>query len=582
MKSNSILLSALLFFATSAPALFAAPTDKNVPPKETGRAALILRAYDADGNLLREGNAFFVSVSGDAIAPYGLLLGASRAEVTDWKGNSYKLFRITGANSTADLVRFSTVGVKKASFLKLAEEAAGEGAQLFIVPSAADKKAQAKAFSVTSVEPFGDLKYYHVTVPNDSADFGRALVNLAGEAVGVVQRNVGKDAAEACAVDARYVSRLTVTATSALSSDLRALRLPKALPAKAKDALTYIYMTPATDSLGKATACDDFIAAWPELPDGYVQRGTLSAAAGRYADCDRDFATAVSLAEKAAGDSVLTADAVRYSWSNIIYDVAANTPDSASLPATWNLQRACDEAKAAYAVAPHTLYLQQQGKCYFTMKRYAEAAAIYEKVVEDKTFATPAAYFATARSLELAGADSSRVLALLDSAVNAVAKPVSARDAQYYLERSQRLIKAGLYRRAVADYNEYEKAVGTANLNERFYYLREQAEVEAHMYQQALDDIRTAVSRAEMPAPYRLEEALLLLRVGEFEDASAKAAALLRDLPENPDCYKIIGIAAGERGRKAAALENLRRARDLGDESAEMFIEKYEKLKATK
>ncbi len=582
MRTNSILLSAFLFFTAAVPALHAAPTDKNVPPKETGRAALTLYAYGADGSLLRTGKAFFVSASGDAVAPYSLLLGASRADVTDWKGNRYSLFRVTGANSSADLVRFSTAGVKKAPFLTLAGEAAEEGTQLFIAPPAADKKAQAKAFSVTSVEPFGDLKYYHVTVPNDSAAFGTVLVNAAGEAVAVVQRNVGKDASEACAVDARYVSRLGVTAASALSSDLRGLSLPKALPANPKDALTYIYMTPAADTLGKATACDDFIAAWPALPDGYVQRGVLSAAAGRYADCDRDFSAALACAEKASADSVMTADAVHYSWSSVIYDVVAGAPDSTALPAAWNLQRACDEARAAYAAAPHTLYLQQQGKCFFTQKRYGEAAEVYEKVVADKTFATPAAYFATARSMELADADSSRVLAWMDSTVNAVPRPVSARDAQYFLERSQRLIKAGLYRRAVADYNEYEKAVGTANLNERFYYLREQAEVEAHMYQQALDDIRTAVARAEMPAPYRLEEALLLLRVGEFEDASAKAAELLRDLPENPDCYKIIGIAAGERGRRAAALENLRRARDLGDESAEMFIAKYEKLKATK
>ncbi len=575
MTHNNILLAACLFAASAA---VAATGGKDTPPKETGRAVLTLRAYDAKDSLLREGCAFFISAEGEAVAPYSSLLGAARVEVVDWKGNRYPLHRVTGANSTTDLARFTTRDVRKAVCLGLAAGAAEEGTQLFIVPSAADKKAQPEAYAVMSVEPYGELKYYNVSVPNEEAYFGRPLVNVGGEAVGVVQRNVGKEATGACAVDARYVSRLSVTAASALNSDLRALRLPKALPANAADALTYIYMIPVADSLAKATACEDFIVAWPSLPEGYVQRGTLSAAAGRYADCDRDFATAVRLAQAATADSVMKSDAVHYSWSDLIYR-AASASDSASLPAGWTLQRACDEARAAYAAQPHTLYLQQEGNCLFSMKRYAEAFACYERVTADKSFAAPSVYFAAARSLELSGADTARVMAWMDSTVNAVPKPVTARDAQYYLERSQRLLRAGQYRRAVADYNEYEKAVGTGNLNERFYYLREQAEVEARMYQQALDDIRTAISRAEMPAPYRLEEASLLLRVGEFAEASAKAEALLHDLRESPDCYKIIGIAAGEQGRKSAALQNLQRARELGDDSVEIFIEKYQKLK---
>ena len=96
------------------------------------------------------------------------------------------------------------------------------------------------------------------------------------------------------------------------------------------------------------------------------------------------------------------------------------------------------------------------------------------------------------------------------------------------------------------------------------------------MYQQALDDMRTAIATAAMPLPYRLEEAYILLRVGEFEEAIDAATRLLADLPENPDCYRIIGVAHGELGHKKLAVENLTKAQQLGDDVAASFLPKYQ------
>lgn len=96
------------------------------------------------------------------------------------------------------------------------------------------------------------------------------------------------------------------------------------------------------------------------------------------------------------------------------------------------------------------------------------------------------------------------------------------------------------------------------------------------MYQQALDDIRTAIAVTEQPLAYRLEEAFILLRVGEFEAAAEAAEKLLADLPESPDCYRVMGIAHGELGHKAKAKQYLERAAALGDEVAPTFIRKYQ------
>ena len=155
-------------------------------------------------------------------------------------------------------------------------------------------------------------------------------------------------------------------------------------------------------------------------------------------------------------------------------------------------------------------------------------------------------------------------------------QPANARHAHFYFERAQRLIQAKRFREAVFDYNEYEKLVGPRNLNERFYYLRHLAEVEARMYQQALDDLHSAIAQSATPLPYRLDEAYLLLRIGELDTAARAARALLKELPENPDCYKIIGIVLGEQGKKAEAVQSLNKAQQLGDDTVAPLIEKYQ------
>ena len=117
--------------------------------------------------------------------------------------------------------------------------------------------------------------------------------------------------------------------------------------------------------------------------------------------------------------------------------------------------------------------------------------------------------------------------------------------------------------------------IGPRNLTDRFYDLRSQAEEKAHMYQQALDDLHTAIAIAEQPLPYQIDEAALLLNVGEYQRAIDAAQKVLTQWVDNADCYKIIGVAHGELKHKAEALKYLQRAKDLGDKSVDNFIEKY-------
>lgn len=541
--------------------------------KNAGAAMLNVFAYNADGKLLNSGTGFYVTGNGIAVATYDVFKGAYRAEVIDNKGKKYNVLRICGANSTTDMVKFTVDNGHNNDYFTITESPASMDETLYMVKYSTNKKEVPTSITISSDEAYNTYRYYHISAKNDAAYINCPLINAEGVLIGLTQKNVDKKATTSCAIDSRFINDLRISATSSLSGDLRKINIAKALPENAKDALTYIYMLPASDSITNSTAYNDFIAAYPEMPEGYVNRANYYAAQYKYKESESDFLQAIT---KCGTDTTgMSSDAVHYQFSNAIYQAALSHGNESEVYVNWNFKRAEEEATTAYQIMPHTLYLMQQGNCRYAQQNYEGAYESYHQACNDPSFASSDTYFYAARALELTGRDSLMVLTLLDSCIAKLPKLVNARYASYYLERSQRLINANRYREAVFDYNEYEKAVGPRNLNANFYYLREQAEMEAHMYQQALDDIRTAIATSSTPQLFRLEEAYILLRVGEFQMAVDAAKNLLAELPENPDCYKIIGISYGELGHKADALKNLQKAQELGDTTVTTFIEKY-------
>lgn len=571
-----ILTSALTFGMPFTPCSTPAAAETAIKQADSYKALLNVFTYDSADKLIGSGTAAFINERGEVACAYSLFNGASRAEVVDWKGNRYAVYRILGANRDYDLIRFSLTGVKKFEYIPIASTESTEGTDLQLVRYTTNKKTVVPTVSVQKSEAYSDFKYYTISADNVDDNFGTFLVNENGELVGIVQKNVGKDAQTACAIDARFIGRLNITAMSAFSSDLRAVNIQKAIPSDVKDALSYLYMMPQTDTLAVSTAYADFIGAHPDVPDGYMGRASVWTARKRYAEAEADVKHALAQAEAHPNDSLMSVDNVHYQFSNLMYRALADYADSAATAAQgWTYARALTEAEAAYKAKPLTVYLNQEANCLLAEKNYDGAYRKFLEATKDEAFASSETYYCAARALELAKGDDKEVVALLDSAVSRIPQPINARNAQYYLERSQRLLRIGHYRDAVMDYNEYEKAIGPRNLNAQFYFLRHEAEMEAHMYQQALDDIRTAISSSPQPLPYRLEEAYVLLRVGEFSQAIDAATKLLRDLPENPDCYKIIGISYGELGKKALAQQNLQKAKSLGDDTVDTFIQKY-------
>lgn len=526
--------------------------------------------YAASGDTLAQGHGFFISADGELLAPYALFKGAARAEVIDWKGKNYPVSYIIGASSSEDLVRARCVA-RKVAFLRVSDTGATQGESLLQLYYDTSKKAQAEEISAIDVTDYKTYKYLTVSTKNADHYVGCPIANADGAVVGVVQKNLQKDAQTACAIDARFGSALVVTVSSALNADLRAISMPRVLPTNEDEAFSYIYMLSrvARDSVQFVSASADFTERYPANVKGFTEVATFFANHREYAKADEAIGRALALRDRQ--------DEVRSTLCDIIYQKALYAPEP--VYKDWTLERALAESEQAYALRPDTAYILQQANCLFGLKRYVEAHDRY--LVGAKYSHQPAElYFYAANALEHADGDKEQVIALLDSAILSLPRPYRADDAPYLLARAQRLEAVEKYRAAVLDYNEYEKAIGARNLTARFYDIRQAAEQKAHMYQQAIDDLNSAIAISKTDDErglYQLEIAFIYLRAGMNEECIEAAQRSLTLLPENPDAYKAMGIAHGELGHKADALNHLSRAQALGDPDVHTLIEHYAK-----
>lgn len=588
MKKIFLIICVLVGFFVIVPKVVANEGDviKPVAMKHTYKSLFQVKTFTADGSKIGESTGFFISSDGKGVAPYSLFKGASRAEVVDYKGKVYHVSRILGASEHYDLVKFTTMSGKKIQPLPLITE--GElhvGQNVYLAKYTTNKKQLPIPVKVDVADDFDNYKYYTIAAANDSSNIFAPVLTENGYVVAFSQYNIANDSLGLCAIDIRFINDLTIDAASAFNSDLTAIKIPKSLPQSEADAQTFVYMASRMDSTTAHTALNDFLVSYPDNAEGYMHRAAFFVRCNNFAGAELDYSTALDKSANPASN--LKTDEVYNTFSKLIYNKAVNQPNQ--LPENWNLQRALEEAQKAYQVRPLRYYLMQQGHCLFAQKKYAEAYEKYIEVCTNTSADTTTwsqqsqkeTWFYATRAYELSGGDSVKVVELMDSVIAHLPRPVEVSDAVYFLERALRLEQIGQYRKAVLDYNEYENVVGNGNLNAHFYYLREQLEMKCGMYQQALDDINTAMSRNPQHPDYPVEHALILLRAGLYNEAIDVCSKKILTITDNPDYYKILGISFGELGKYKQALDNLYKAESLGDPTVSNFIEKYSKASSS-
>ena len=529
--------------------------------KNASRSVFTLKTFAADGSLIASSNGFFTGTNGEAVSNYTPFKGAARAVVIDSQGKELQVVGIMGANDMYDVVKFR-VNSAKTQPLSLSSTVAPVGSLAYLLPYHEVKAV--KSGSIRKAETFqGEYPYYTIALSMDENQVSCPLLNTSGQVIGMMQQPAVIGDSLSYAVSARFVDSLKINGLNFFDETFKLTQVKKLLPTDIKEANLVLYFAGSqSDSAEYVSLIQDFVKQFPSAPDGYIYRAQQETAAGDFAAAERDMEQALKLANPK--------DDVHFNYARIIYN--KEIYQSAQPYASWNLDKALQQIQAAISINPVPTYRQLEGHILFAKQQYEEAYEIYNSLFSTN-LRSAELFFAAARCKEMQK-DTTSMLALMDSTINMFSRPYLKEAAPYLWARSEARRNAGRYRDAITDLNDYE-TIMTATVNDNFYYIRHQVEIQGRLYQQALNDINRAIQMNPNEILYYAEKASLEIRVGLHDQAIATAKECIALDAENSDGYLFLGLGQCLKGQKAEGIKNLQTAKELGDTQADALIEKY-------
>ena len=497
--------------------------------KKAANAVFTLKTFDVDGQLLASTNGFFINENGEAVSSFTPFKNAQRAVVIDMQGKEWPVESIIGANDMYDVAKF-LVTIKKPTALTVSQTAAQVGTTLWLLPYSAKKAPACEQGTVSQAEKFQEVyTYYTLNMTADDRYASSPVLNEAGEVIGMIQPGAGPQEQSTYAVGANFLADIKATGLSFNDVTLRSTHIAKALPNKYEDALLSLYVAASFMNVDEYKEyVNRFIEKFPNATDGYIYRARQSASEGNFASADADIKQAIKVAEKK--------DDAHYQYAQMMFQKAISGDDQSY--EGWNLDRALEESKAAYAANPQSVYRQQQAQILFAQQKYDEAYNIYLELT-NSDLQTSEMYYA-ASQCKLQQGDKKAAVQLLDSAVNQFTRP---------------------YVKTVAPYLR----------------VRAQLSMEIRRFQQAINDMNDVVALIPTNPELWAEKASYELRVNLIDQALASAAECMRLDPEDSDGYLMSGIALCQKGDKEQGLKNLQKAKELGNDQAQTFIDKFSK-----
>ncbi len=528
--------------------------------KKATKSVFTLKTFAEDGSLIGSSNGFFTSDKGDAVSNYTPFKGASRAVVIDASGKELPVVSIVGVNDMYDVVKFRVSG--KTQPLAISSATTPVSSQVWLLPYHEVKNVPAG--TIRKAETFqGEYEYYTVALTMPANTVSTPLINQAGEVVGLMQQPATDKDTLSYAVSARFADSLRISGFGMNEATLLQTKIKKELPDDQKEAVLALYMASSRqDSASYVNMVEDFIRKFPKAADGYMYRAQIEASSNNFAAAEKDMETAISNSTQK--------DDTHYNYARMIYNKIIFQADV--LYDNWTLDKALEEIRLANTLNPQPTYRQMEANILFGQKKYSEAYDIYSQL-SNTNLKGAEVYFSAARCKEMLK-DSTAMLALLDSAMNCFTKPYLKEAAPYLWARAQARLQAKKYRDAISDMNDYEELM-VANINDNFYYLRHQAEVDGRLYQQALNDITRAIVMNPKETFYYAEKASLEIRVGLYDNAIATAKESITIDANDSDGYLFLGVAQCLKGNKKEGIPNLQKAKDMGNLQAEALIQKY-------
>lgn len=540
--------------------------------KKSRKAVFSIITYNKDNKILNTGNGFYIDENGIGISDYSLFKNAYRAVVVTYDGKELPVTQILGADDMYDVVRFRTETAKKQEILVASETPGKPEETVYILPYSTQNSIEGVSGSIISADSIANNSfYYSVSINTNIKNVSCPLMNAEGKVIGLIQRSSSDKNTQSYALGINFAKNLSINALSANDMTLNSIKIKKGLPEDEQQALVYIYMI--SSKLNKdeyIELLNDFINKYPNNSEGYIKRATyyIEENKDEYVEgIEDDFKKAINVASN-KGEA-------HYSIAKLLYNYNL-TPIEKKVKANWGFDRALEEINSAIECSGEGLYYQVKGDIYFTMKDYDNAYQAYIKVCESK-LASASAYYSAAKAKELTeGAEAKEYIALMDSAVSFYKPPYGKDVAPYLFERGRMKAEAKMAREAVMDYNAFYDAM-LGQVSAEFYVIRQQAEMQCRMYQQAIDDINKAVELEPSNSEYWGEKGSIHIRLNQVDEAITALEKAVSLNPKNADAYRMLGYCQIKEKDKKKGLENLNKAKELGDKIAEDLIKKYTK-----
>ncbi len=534
------------------------------------RAVFSIITYDGDDKLLNSGNGFFVTDNGIALSDYSTFKGAQRAVIINSDGKQMAVESILGANEMYDVIKFRVaITEKKVPNLNIATVSPAVGAEVYLLPYSTQKDRNITTGKVKEISKIGEsYDYYTLSMQLKDKMVSCPVVSVNGDVFGIAQKATGRDTTEICyAASASFAMDQNISGLSINDRALNSIGIKKGLPDSEEQALVLLYV--ASTQMSNAeylSLLNDFINQYPSNSEGYTRRAIASMVdlndAAAYSRAAADFEQALKVADKKSD--------VYYTIAKQIYSYQLEKPENTFNG--WTYDKALEYNNNALAIEALPIYMQLNGDIYFAKNEYDKALEWYNKVNETN-LASPGSFYNAAKTKELMGADANEVIALLDSCI-ALAQPMTADNAAYLLERAQMKIETQQYRQALMDYDAYFDAVN-GQVNDVFYYYREQAAFHGRQYQRALDDINKAIELNKNEIAYYVELAVINLRVGRIDEAISELDKVFKMDPSYSEAYRLLGICQIQQKKMAEACASFQKAKELGDTNVDELIEKH-------
>lgn len=515
-----------------------------------------------NGLLKADGTAMYVGGNGDVVASGKLFVGADSAVVIDNNGKARPVEYIVGIDNMFDCVKVRTARDKKIKYLVSSASEVYVGDELYMLTYGVKKNVVVEPFKVLAVDSVYSLAYYTLDKPVRDNSLAQPLLNGNGELVAFVQPSLSGDTV-GYAVSSQLASSLVSSTRNYGKGYYQGMNIRTAMPDVQSEALSCLYMQAMMgDSTSWSNAINDYIASFPQSYEGYQSLAEFVAIYSRDMEkAGKAWDKALSLADNKAD--------VYFGKGKVINEIV-QSGDSVSHP-ILSFDNALAQIEKAISIHNSSLYVNYKADMLYGMKNYDKAAECYETLTA--TDMRSPELFAKASQCYMLMNEYGKAIELLDTAIASIQN--SKEMAPYILTRGVVKSSAKRYREAVQDMNRYEELVGGV-LAVEFYYMREQAELNCKMYQQALNDIETALSLAPDNLLYYLEKGMLCYRV-KFTDEGVRTMLKACELaPELADAHYLLGRLYMQQGNVPEARKSLETADKLGHPDARVQLDGIE------